>query len=113
MRRHLPRPPLISFPPLQPPPPICTSVKDNNRRLSGLCLKTVSYAGDAHFPKHSLEYSLNFWIQSKQKKFSGLCLKRGRGAVGGSGIQTFVYQNWPDQIFCVVNFVFSHNGHFG
>ena len=21
---------------------------------------TVSYAGDAHFPKHSLEYSLNF-----------------------------------------------------
>ena len=24
---------------------------------------TVSYAGDAHFPKHSLEYSLNFWSQ--------------------------------------------------
>ena len=29
---------------------------------------TVSYAGDAHFPKHSLEYSLNFWSQSKKKK---------------------------------------------
>ena len=28
---------------------------------------TVSYAGDAHFPKHSLEYSLNFWSQSKKK----------------------------------------------
>ena len=28
---------------------------------------TVSYAGDAHFPKHSLEYSLNFWTQSKKK----------------------------------------------
>ena len=28
---------------------------------------TVSYVGDAHFPKHSLEYSLNFWSQSKKK----------------------------------------------
>ena len=34
---------------------------------------TVSYAGDAHFPKHSLEYSLNFWSQSK-KKSSTRCL---------------------------------------
>ena len=31
---------------------------------------TVSYAGDAHFPKHSLEYSLNFWSQSKKKEAS-------------------------------------------
>ena len=29
---------------------------------------TVSYAGDAHFPKHSLEYSLKLWSQSKKKK---------------------------------------------
>ena len=29
---------------------------------------TVSYAGVAHFPKHSLEYSLNFWSQSKKKE---------------------------------------------
>ena len=29
---------------------------------------TVSYVGDAHFPKHSLEYSLNFWSQSKKKQ---------------------------------------------
>ena len=29
---------------------------------------TLSYAGDAHLPKHSLEYSLNFWSQSKKKK---------------------------------------------
>ena len=29
---------------------------------------TVSYAGDAHFAKHSLEYSLNFWSQPKKKK---------------------------------------------
>ena len=39
---------------------------------------TVSYAGDAHFPKHSLEYSLNFWSQSKKKKeldFSGFALR--------------------------------------
>ena len=27
---------------------------------------TVSYAGVAHFPKHSLEHSLNFWSQSKK-----------------------------------------------
>ena len=32
---------------------------------------TVSYAGDAHFPKHSLEYSLNFWSQSKKKNRTG------------------------------------------
>ena len=29
---------------------------------------------DAHFPKHSLEYSLNFWSQSK-KKTNGSILK--------------------------------------
>ena len=27
---------------------------------------TVSYAGDAYFPKHSLEYCLNFWSRSKK-----------------------------------------------
>ena len=31
---------------------------------------TVSYAGDAHFAKHSLEYSLNFWSQPKKKKLN-------------------------------------------
>ena len=31
---------------------------------------TVSYAGVAHFTKHSLEYSLDFWSQSKKKKRS-------------------------------------------
>ena len=32
------------------------------------CLSTVSYAAVADFPKHSLEYSLNLWSQSKKKK---------------------------------------------
>ena len=32
---------------------------------------------------------------------------------GGQGTQKIVYQKWPDQIFPVVNFVFSHDGHFG
>ena len=32
---------------------------------------------------------------------------------GGLGTQTFVYQKWPDQSFPTVNFVFSHDGHFG
>ena len=29
---------------------------------------TVSYTGDAHFSQHNLEYSLNFWSQSRKKK---------------------------------------------
>ena len=32
---------------------------------------------------------------------------------GGSGTQKFVYQKWPNQIFPIVNFGFSYNGHFG
>ena len=36
-----------------------------------------------------------------------------RGGEGGSGTQNFVYGKWPDKIFSTVNFVFSHNGHFG
>ena len=32
---------------------------------------------------------------------------------GGGGGQTFVYQKWPDRIFPIVNFAFSHDGHFG
>ena len=30
-----------------------------------------------------------------------------------SGTQNFVYQKWPNQIVPVVNFVSSHDGHFG
>ena len=29
---------------------------------------TISYDGDAHFPKHNLEYSLNLWSQPTKKK---------------------------------------------
>ena len=37
------------------------------------------------------------------------------GGKGGRGFwtQNLVYQKWPDQIFPIVNFVFSHYGHFG
>ena len=37
------------------------------------------------------------------------------GGEGGRGFwtQNLVYQKWPDQIFPIVNFVFSHFGHFG
>ena len=31
----------------------------------------------------------------------------------GFGTQNFEHQKWPDKIFPVVNFVFSHYGHFG
>ena len=38
-----------------------------------------------------------------------------QGGGGGRGFwtQNLVYQKWPDQIFPIVNFVFSHYGHFG
>ena len=35
------------------------------------------------------------------------------GGGGGVWTQNLVYQQWPDQIFPIVNFVFSHYGHFG
>ena len=56
----------------------------------------------------------------------GIVLARGGGLGGGGGAglllsrggrgtwtQNLVYQKWPDQIFPIVNFVFSHHGHFG
>ena len=38
-----------------------------------------------------------------------------QGGRGGRGFwtQNLVYQKWPDQIFPIVSFVFSHYGHFG
>ena len=36
-----------------------------------------------------------------------------RGGGEGSGTQKFVCQKWPNQIFPTVNFVVSHDGHFG
>ena len=33
--------------------------------------------------------------------------------MGGSRTQKCVYQKWPYQIFLMVNFTFSQNGHFG
>ena len=36
-----------------------------------------------------------------------------RGEGGGFGTQKCVYQKWPNRIFPIVNFVFSHDGHFG
>ena len=32
---------------------------------------------------------------------------------GGSGTQKFVFHKWPDQIFPMVHFGVSHDGHFG
>ena len=44
------------------------------------------------------------------KRRPGLC---SRGGKGGSGTKKFVYQKWPDEISPIVNFVLSHDGHFG
>ena len=45
----------------------------------------------------------------------GGVLEMGRrvGGGGGLGPQNFVDRKWPDQSFPLVNFVFSHDGHFG
>ena len=34
------------------------------------------------------------------------------GGWGGAGAQNVVHQKWPNQIFPIVNFVFSHDGPF-
>ena len=44
---------------------------------------------------------------------AGLLLSRGGEGGRGFWTQNLVYQKWPDQIFPIVNFVFSHYGHFG
>ena len=43
----------------------------------------------------------------------GLLLSRGGEGGRGFWTQNLVYQKWPDQIFPIVNFVLSPNGHFG
>ena len=44
---------------------------------------------------------------------AGLLLSRGGKGGRGFWTQNLVYQKWPDQIFPIVNFVFSRDGHFG
>ena len=44
---------------------------------------------------------------------AGLLLSRGGEGGRGFWTQNLVYQKWPDQIFPIVNFVFSHYDHFG
>ena len=42
------------------------------------------------------------------------CIRREGGGGGGGWAPRNVYtKKWPDQIFPMVNFVFSHCGHFG
>ena len=43
----------------------------------------------------------------------GLLLSRGGEGGRGFWTQNLVYQKWPDQIFPIVNFGFSRDGHFG
>ena len=48
---------------------------------------TVSYAEDAHFAKHSLEYSLNFWSPPKNKKKCVSCGKQTHELCGTVDVQ--------------------------
>ena len=56
---------------------------------------------------------LNVWYQGADGPEAGLLLSRGGEGGRGFWTQNLVYQKWPDQIFPIVNFVFSHYGHFG
>ena len=40
-------------------------------------------------------------------------IRSGGGEGGGSGTPKIEHQKWPNQSFPMVNFVFSHDGHFG
>ena len=54
------------------------------------------------------------WENTRGRRVGGgRELLEGEEGGGGSGTQKFVYQKWPDQIFPMVNFVVSHDGHFG
>ena len=44
---------------------------------------------------------------------AGLLLSRWGEGGRGFWTQNLVYQKWPDQIFPLVNFLFSRDGHFG
>ena len=54
------------------------------------------------------------WLHAWNPDKAGPLQSGGGGGVirkGGGGVW-FVYQTWPDKIFPIVNFVFSHDGHF-
>ena len=55
--------------------------------------------------------SLELW--SRLKGLARASFEQGGGGGEGFWTQNLVYQKWPDQIFPIVNFVFSHYGHFG
>ena len=46
------------------------------------------------------------WVAAPQQR----SIRRWRG---GAGTQNFVHQKWSDQIFPILNFIVSHDGHFG
>ena len=53
-------------------------------------------------------------LKARPPQYSpGLLLSRGGGGGRGFWTQNLVYQKWPDQIFPIVNFIFSRDGHFG
>ena len=63
---------------------------------------TVSYAGVAHFPKHSLEYSLNFWSQSKKiacHVFACQCFSSALFLVFVFSLKAWP---WPGGILCSI-----------
>ena len=103
--------------PRSPPPPLrvwdadveadpdplrrAVAKQQNSRQKS---LWTTPFLGWTKDSMHAEEMAL--WPQG-----NGIHGSMRRG--GGSGTQHFVYQKWPDKIIPTVNFVFSHDGHFG
>ena len=48
------------------------------------------------------------WAQPPPREYDQAEIRNGGRGGRGSGTQEFVYQKWPNQIFPIVNFVFSH-----
>ena len=58
---------------------------------------------------------VKFDLATPRRTYPDPGLRLSREGEGGRrfGTQKFVQQRWPDQIFPIVNFVFSHDGHCG
>ena len=66
-------------------------------------------------PAAALTRPCKRWGRRLKSSGVGPGLLLSKGGEGGRGFwtQNLVYQKWPDQIFPIVHFVFSRDGHFG
>ena len=86
---------------------------------TAIVLLTVALAGDAGARSGWMATAGGWGVLQVQRAHTAPVIGVGRGGGGrmrkggGGGTKIFVYPKWPNQIFPVVNFVFSHDAHFG